>query len=101
MKLVRYNERDRRGNLPSGYHSAEWYKNRGYSLKQNTYRERDGDTRGRESSRSGQFLTFRWFLRSGGSQIGRCTANAATAVIGETTAKRVPNTEASEPPSQA
>jgi hypothetical protein len=52
MKLVRYNEQDRRRNLPEGYHSAEWYKSRGYSLKQNTFRERDGDTRGRESSRS-------------------------------------------------
>jgi hypothetical protein len=51
MKLVRYHGEDR-GRLPSGYHSDQWYKDRGYSLKGNTYRERDGDLRGRQPSSS-------------------------------------------------
>lgn len=49
LKLVRYRGEDR-GRLPSGYHSDQWYKDRGYSLKGNTYRERDGDLRGRRPS---------------------------------------------------
>jgi hypothetical protein len=51
IKLVRYRGDDR-GRLPSGYHSDQWYKDRGYSLKSNTYRERDGDLRGRRPSSS-------------------------------------------------
>jgi hypothetical protein len=51
MKLVRYRGPER-GDLPSGYHSKEWYRDRGYSLKDNTYREEDGDLRGRQPSSS-------------------------------------------------
>ncbi len=51
MKLVRYRQDDH-SNLPRGYHSADWYKKRGYSLKQNTYVQRDGDVRGRKPSSS-------------------------------------------------
>lgn len=51
LKLVRYRGDDR-GRLPSGYHSEQWYKDRGYNLKSNTYRERDGDVRGRQPSSS-------------------------------------------------
>jgi len=51
IKLVRYRGEDR-GRLPSGYHSDQWYKDRGYSLKENTYRDRDGDLRGRQPSSS-------------------------------------------------
>lgn len=51
LKLVRYRGEDR-GRLPTGYHSDQWYKDRGYSLKGNTYRERDGDLRGRQPSSS-------------------------------------------------
>lgn len=51
LKLVRYHGPDR-GRLPSGYHSEKWYKDRGYSLKTNTYRDRDGDLRGRQPSSS-------------------------------------------------
>ena len=51
MKLVRYRGDDR-GRLPTGYHSQQWYKDRGYSLKNNTYREKDGDLRGRQPSSS-------------------------------------------------
>ena len=51
IKLVRYHGEDR-GRLPTGYHSQQWYKDRGYSLKGNTYRERDGDLRGRQPSSS-------------------------------------------------
>lgn len=51
MKLVRYRGPDR-GRLPRGYHSEQWYRDRGYSMKSNTYRERDGDLRGRQPSSS-------------------------------------------------
>ena len=51
LKLVRYHGPDR-GRLPTGYHSEQWYKDRGYSMKKNTYRERDGDLRGRQPSSS-------------------------------------------------
>jgi hypothetical protein len=34
------------GNLPEGYHSKEYFKNRGLSLSQNVYETRDGDRRG-------------------------------------------------------
>lgn len=51
IKLVRYRGEDR-GRLPTGYHSQQWYKDRGYSLKENTYREKDGDLRGRRPSSS-------------------------------------------------
>jgi hypothetical protein len=50
LKLVRYNERDR-GRLPEGYHSKEWYKARGISVKQNTLRDRSGELHGREPSK--------------------------------------------------
>ncbi|MFN0130161.1 MAG: hypothetical protein ACKV19_26140 [Verrucomicrobiales bacterium] len=51
MKLVRYHGPER-GRLPTGYHSEQWYRDRGYSVKTNTYRERDGDLRGRQPSSS-------------------------------------------------
>lgn len=51
MKLVRYRG-PQRGELPSGYHSKEWYRDRGISLKDNTFRERDGEVRGRQPSSS-------------------------------------------------
>ncbi|MGI8604188.1 MAG: hypothetical protein ACR2OZ_14525 [Verrucomicrobiales bacterium] len=51
MRLVRYREGDRR-RLPQGYHSADWYKKHGISTSRNTFRERSGETRGREISRS-------------------------------------------------
>ena len=35
-----------RGNIPEGYHSKEWYQNRGISVSKNTYETRDGDRRG-------------------------------------------------------
>ncbi len=54
LKLVRYRQEDR-GQLPTGYHSKEWYKDRGISLKENTYRDREGELHGRQprSSSSG------------------------------------------------
>ena len=38
------------GNVPQGYHSKEYFKNRGISLSKNTYETRDGDRRGYTSS---------------------------------------------------
>jgi hypothetical protein len=58
IKLVRYRGEDR-GRLPTGYHSDQWYKDRGYSLKGNTYRERDGDLRGRRPTSSSRSEDFR------------------------------------------
>jgi hypothetical protein len=34
------------GNLPEGYHSKEYFKNRGISLSKNVYETRDGERRG-------------------------------------------------------
>ncbi len=50
IKLVRYRQGGSKGDLPSGYHDPQWFKNRGISLKQNTFKDRDGDNRGRSSS---------------------------------------------------
>lgn len=36
------------GRSPQGYHSRDWYKDRGYSLKRNSYIDRSGETSGRE-----------------------------------------------------
>ena len=52
LKLVRYRQEDR-GQLPTGYHSKEWYKDRGISLKENTYRDREGELHGRQPRSSG------------------------------------------------
>ena len=38
------------GNLPEGYHSKEYFKNRGISLSKNVYETRDGDRRGYSGS---------------------------------------------------
>ena len=51
IKLVRYRQGGGHGDLPSGYHDPQWFKNRGISVKQNTFKERDGDLRGRAPSR--------------------------------------------------
>jgi len=40
------------GNVPEGYHSKEYFKNRGISLSKNTYETRDGDRRGYSGSSS-------------------------------------------------
>lgn len=52
LKLVQYREKDPKRNLPKGYHTREWYQNRGYSLKKNAYVDRDGDRRGHQGSGS-------------------------------------------------
>jgi hypothetical protein len=41
-----------RGDIPEGYHSKEWYQQRGISLSKNTYETRDGDRRGYTGSSS-------------------------------------------------
>ena len=41
-----------RGDIPEGYHSKEWYQDRGISLSKNTYETRDGDHRGYTGSSS-------------------------------------------------
>jgi hypothetical protein len=41
-----------RGSVPEGYHSKEYFKNRGISLSKNVYETRDGDRRGHSSSNS-------------------------------------------------
>lgn len=41
-----------RGNVPQGYHSKEYFKNRGISLSKNVYETRDGDRRGHSGSSS-------------------------------------------------
>jgi len=46
LRLTKYREGAKPGDLPSGYHSKEWYKDRGYSLNKNNYVTRDGDPRG-------------------------------------------------------
>lgn len=41
-----------RGDIPEGYHSKEWYQQRGISLSKNTYETREGDRRGYTGSSS-------------------------------------------------
>ena len=41
-----------RGDIPEGYHSKEWYQQRGISLSKNTYETREGDRRGYTGSTS-------------------------------------------------
>lgn len=42
IKLIRGNDGDH-PNRPEGYHSKEWYKQRGYDLKDYTHKHRDGE----------------------------------------------------------
>jgi hypothetical protein len=46
LKIVRTS---RGGRTPQGYHSREWYQDRGYNLRGTTFRDRDGDLHGRQS----------------------------------------------------
>ncbi len=46
LKLTRYNQPANRDNVPKGYHSPEWFKDRGISLKKNTFKDESGDRRG-------------------------------------------------------
>lgn len=50
IRITDYNQSRKRGDLPDGYHPPEWWKARGYSLEQNTYKTRDGDEKGRGAS---------------------------------------------------
>ena len=50
IRITDYNQSRKRGSLPEGYHPPEWWKARGYSLEQNTYKNRDGEERGRGAS---------------------------------------------------
>lgn len=50
IRITDYNQSRKRRDLPSGYHPPEWWKARGYSLEQNTYKTRDGDVKGKKSS---------------------------------------------------
>lgn len=52
IRITDYNESRNRRELPTGYHSPEWWKSRGYSLEKNTYKNRDGDVKGKKSSSS-------------------------------------------------
>ena len=52
IRITDYNQSRRREELPTGYHSPEWWKSRGYSLEQNTYKNRDGEVKGKKSSSS-------------------------------------------------
>jgi hypothetical protein len=52
IRITDYNESRKRRELPTGYHSPEWWKSRGYSLEKNTYKNRDGDVKGKKSSSS-------------------------------------------------
>ncbi|QQL45512.1 hypothetical protein [Sulfuriroseicoccus oceanibius] len=49
LRLVKYRQGKHRGRKPSGYHSPEWWKKRGYSLKKNTFKNREGEYRGAKS----------------------------------------------------
>lgn len=46
IRLTKYREGGKPSDLPSGYHSKDWYQQRGYSLSKNNYQSRDGDPRG-------------------------------------------------------
>jgi hypothetical protein len=46
VRLVDYNE-SRNRSVPSGYHSKQYFKDRGFDLKKNTFVNRDGDYRGK------------------------------------------------------
>lgn len=41
FRLVNYRE-DKKKSHPSGYHSADYWKSRGYSVKKNTFEKKDG-----------------------------------------------------------
>lgn len=47
IRIVDYDQNRRRGDLPDGYHPPEWWKERGYSLSQNSYKTREGDVKGK------------------------------------------------------
>ena len=49
IRLVNYRQGDHKGDKPQGYHPPEWWKERGYSLKKNTFKDRDGEYRGAKS----------------------------------------------------
>ena len=44
IRLVRGNDGDH-STRPTGYHSKEWYKERGYDLHKYTYKDEDGDVK--------------------------------------------------------
>lgn len=52
IRITDYNESRKRRELPTGYHPPEWWKDRGYSLEKNTYKNREGDVKGKKSSSS-------------------------------------------------
>lgn len=47
LRLVDYDQNRHKGDLPDGYHSPEWWKEHGYSLGQNTYKNREGEVKGK------------------------------------------------------
>ena len=51
VKMVDYNERYHR-NIPSGYHTKDWWQDNGFSLKSNTFKTTTGDYRGKVPSHS-------------------------------------------------
>ena len=52
IRITDYNQSRKRSSLPEGYHPPEWWKERGYSIEQNTYKTRDGEVKGKKSSSS-------------------------------------------------
>ena len=52
VRMVDYNEKDKR-KIPEGYHTKDWWQDKGFSLKDNTYKTTGGEVRGKASSSSG------------------------------------------------